>query len=377
MMRSWLTISITLAGAWLPVAAAITYAVDGYHVEPGDNIQEAVQMAANNPTNKVVHVHAGTYRPASRRQALVWFNKNHDGVRLLANGSVTLTAENPELGTPNDKGYPAAVNHVVYFGDGISSNTVLRGFRITGANGYITKQQTRQLEPDITLPKNLFFFSDGGAIKVFGRSYPRLRDLEIVDNYTSPCAAGISVQHEGHREQAVRIENCVFRNNRARVTGAAIDLLAGSQAQIVNCLLVGNASNMGEDPVAQRSGEMPFQNNGVLTVFRNSRAEVRNCTFTGNRNAVDDMGGESVYVDSIFADNTLEIGLKGFVRYELALNRGIQVTGCVVRGILHDVGQSVSTGKNLLNAPPPRFTPTFVPEAPEYRHAGYRPVPTR
>lgn len=374
MMRSWLIVGVVLNGASLSVAAAITYSADGYHVRPGDVIQDAVQMAASNPSNKIVHVHAGTYRPAARRQALVWFNKNHNGVRLLAKGAVTLTAENPELGTPNDKGYPAAVNHVVYFGDGISSNTVLRGFRITGANGYITKQQTRQLEPDITLPKNLFFFSDGGAIKIFGRSYPQLRDLEIVDNYTSPCGAGISVQHEGHREQAVWIENCVFRNNRTRVTGAAIDLLAGSQAQIVNCLLVGNASNLGLDPVAQRSGEVPFQNNGVLTVFRNSRAVVRNCTFTGNRNAVDDMGGESVYVNSIFADNTLDTGLEGFARYELALNRGIQVTGCVIRGTLHDVGQSVSASENLLNAPAPRFTPAFVPEAPEYRPAGYRPA---
>src|ERR1041385_6884142 len=79
------------------VAAAISLAGDGYHVFPGDNIQDALQLAAANKTNKVVTVHAGEYRPNSRRQALVWFNKMHDGVRLQAAGPVTLTAANSQL----------------------------------------------------------------------------------------------------------------------------------------------------------------------------------------------------------------------------------------------------------------------------------------
>ncbi len=75
---------------------------------------------------------------------------------------------------------------------------------------------------------------------------------------------------------------------------------------MVNCLLVGNASNLGIDVVAQRSGEPPFTNSGVLTIFENSRAALRRCTFTGNRNAVDDLGGISTYVNCIFADNGLD-----------------------------------------------------------------------
>src|SRR5436190_1530686 len=234
----------------LRVGAAIVLSKDGYHVYPGDNIQDAMQQAAENKTNKIVRVHAGEYRPNGKRQALIWFNKLHDGIRLEAEGPVTLTAANPQLTVPSEPGFPAVVNHVVYFGVGISSNTVLKGFRITGANNFVTKELTRQMEPDVTIPKNFFFFSDGGAIKIFGRSSPTLRNLEAVDNFSSPCGAGISVQHQGFNQNPVVIENCVFLRNRAQSTGAAIDLLAGSSARIVNCLFVGNVSNTGNDPVA-------------------------------------------------------------------------------------------------------------------------------
>lgn len=353
--------------------AAISLSSDGYHVSPGDDIQEAIQAAALNPTNKVVKVHAGEYRPQRKQQALIWFNKNHEGVRVEAAGPVTLNAANPELSLPSEPGYPAAVNHVVYFGDGITSNTVLKGFRITGANNSITRERTKEMEPCTSIPKNYFFFSDGGGIKVFGRSAPTLQDLEIADNFSSPCGAGISVQHQDTGSQPVVIENCLFRRNKAQGTGAAIDLLAGSSARIINCLFVGNVSNTGEDPVAKNSGERPFANNGVLTIFWRSRAEVRNCTFTGNRNGIDDMGGQSSYTDCILVDNRLDTGLKGFGRYELAVNGGATVTGCVINGKIHDVNKVVSPEKNMLQPPPPEFDLRFVPQAKAYARAGYRP----
>ncbi len=357
------------------VGAAISPSQDAYHVFPGDNIQEALQQAAKNKTNKVVKVHAGEYRPDSKRQALIWFNKIHEGIQLEAVGSVTLTAANAQLAVPSEPGFPAVVNHVVYFGDGISSNTVLKGFRITGANGFVTRRLTTQMEPDVTVPKNLFFFADGGGIKIFGRSSPTIQNVEIIDNFASPCGAGISVQQQGHDQNPVLIENCEFFRNRAQGTGAAIDLLAGSSARIVNCLFVGNISNTGEDVVAKNSGERPFVNNGVLTIFWNSRAVVRDCTFTKNRNGVDDMGNESRYANCIFVDNQLDTGLKGFPRYELAVNAGAkEVSGCLIHGLVHDAGHVVSAQENVLEAPPPRFNESFVPEAPEYQHAGYRPV---
>lgn len=359
----------------VPISAAITLTNDGYHVYPGDNIQDALRQAAESKTNKIVKVHAGEYRPNSKRQALIWFNKIHDGIRLEAVGEVTLTAANPDVSDPQSPSHPAVVNHVVYFGDGISSNTVLKGFRITGANNFVTKELTRQMEPNVTIPKNFFFYADGGAIKIFGRSYPTLQNLEIVDNFTSPCGAGISVQHQGFNQNGVLIENCVFLRNRTQVTGAAIDLLAGSAARIINCLFVGNVSNTGEDVVAKSSGERPFVNNGALTIFQNSHADVRNCTFTGNRNGVDDMGNQSSYVNCIFVDNKLDTGLKGSARYEMAVNAGAKkVLGCLINGPVHDAAQVVSAQENVLNAPPPKFNKSFVPEAPEYKNAGYRPV---
>jgi hypothetical protein len=357
----------------LRLGAAVTLSNGVYHVFPGDPIQDALDQAAQSKTNKVVKVHAGQYRPESQRQALIWFNQKHDGIRLEAEGPVTLTAANSELALPSEPGFPAVVNHVVYFGDGVSSNTVLKGFRITGANSFVTRAQTKQMEPNSAIPRNFFFYADGGGIKVFGRSYPTIQEVEVSDNFTSPCGAGISVQQQGFNQQPVTIENCVFRSNRTQVTGAAIDLLAGSSARIVNCLFVGNVSNTGEDVVARQSGERPFVNSGVLTIFQQSRALVRNCTFTGNRNGVDDMGGQSSYTDCIFVDNRLDAGLKGPARYELAVNAGAKVSGCFINGTVHDVTHAVSAQENVLNAPPPRFNKEFVPEAPEYKGAGYRP----
>ena len=63
-----------------------------YHVHPQGRIQDALEAAARDPVNKTVYVHAGTYRPAARGQALVWFNARHDGITLEAVGDVTLTA---------------------------------------------------------------------------------------------------------------------------------------------------------------------------------------------------------------------------------------------------------------------------------------------
>src|SRR6476620_5070837 len=97
MKQSRLQILVCLAFSLLPLQATITLSPDGYHVYPGDNIQDALQQAAENKTNKTVKVHAGEYRPASKRQALVWFNRVHDGIHLEAVGPVTLTAVNPQL----------------------------------------------------------------------------------------------------------------------------------------------------------------------------------------------------------------------------------------------------------------------------------------
>ena len=369
---------ITIFGAAFAavIAEAIELKQDGYYVSPGENIQEAVELAARNPTNKTVKVLAGVYQPKAMRQAMIWFNRAHSGVRVEAVGEVTLTAANPALARKSSRSFPAVVNHVVYFGDGVESNTVLKGFRITGANAYVTDKFMKQLEPNESVPKNSFFLTDGGGIKIFGRSYPVLEDLEVVDNYTTPCGAGVSVQHQGFNTNFVVMRNCVFRNNRAQVTGSAVDLLAGSSAKLINCLFVDNASNLGEDIVAKRAGEPPFINSGVLTVFQNSRAIVENCTFTANRNGVDDLSGLSEYRNSIFHLNRVNKGLEG-ERYELDLAKGGKVEGCVINGRVIDPLKVISGTRNVLNGGDPDFDERFVPRASGYPRVGYRPTAVR
>src|SRR6476646_6902 len=80
-----------------------------YHVYAKHQIQEALEAAAKDPVNKTVYVHAGTYRPPARGQALIWFNARHDGITLEAVGDVTLTAANPDIADAQAPSYPAVV----------------------------------------------------------------------------------------------------------------------------------------------------------------------------------------------------------------------------------------------------------------------------
>ena len=192
-------------------------------------------------------------------------------------------------------------------GDGITRNTVFRGFKITGANNFVTGSSESGLiqpelsEPRLDINKNMYFHTDGGGIKIFGRSYPTIENVEVYNNYSSPCGGGISIDHRDYMEGSVLLKNCIFRNNRCPVTGSAVDLLWGSSAVIENCLSVDNMSN---GPLDERSAKVgkwkPKHGAGALTLFPGSKVIVRRCTFTGNRNGVDDSGAGSIYEDSIF-----------------------------------------------------------------------------
>ena len=197
--------AILAIAAWLLMSnphdsAEPVHVIDVY---PNGNIQAVLEQAAELSGRRTVRVHAGTYRPSSPGQALIYFNARHDGIVLEAAGDVTLTAANPALAAPKAASYPAVVNHVVYFGDGVSRNTVLRGFRITGANGFVDGpadlrpiQTSRDLEASRTylsqaaepieanrqLPKTHYFFTDGGGILVYGRAFPTIDNVQIVGN---------------------------------------------------------------------------------------------------------------------------------------------------------------------------------------------------
>jgi len=347
----------------------------GQHVYPGGRIQDALDAAARNPVNKTVYVHAGTYRPTSRGQALIWFNARHDGITLEAVGEVTLTAANPEVADKAAPSYPAVVNHVVYFGDGISRKTIFRGFKVAGANNFTMGSGERSPIESDDVRKTTFFYTDGGGIKVYARSYPTIEDVEVNGNYASPCGGGVSVEHLGAMQDSVLFRNCIFRNNRTQTTGSALDLLHGSAAVVENCLFVGNVANMGVDVVGLLTGGeyRPEHGSGAITVFPESKLTMTRSTITGNWNGVDDSGKGSTYVDSIFWMNALGGGISPGKRYELDLDDGAGVRGSFIRGVVDDLRGTVDKAANTFNPPDPRFDARFVPQAPEYSKVGYRP----
>ena len=226
------------------------------------------------------------------------------------------------------------MNHVVYFGDGVSRKTVLRGFKITGANNFTTGSGEKSPIESDDIRKTAFFYTDGGGIKIYARSYPTIENVEIADNYSSPCGGGVSVEHLGQTQESVLFRDCIFRNNRTQTTGAALDLLHGSAATIENCLFVGNVSNMGVDYVGLLTGGEyhPEHGSGAITVFAGSRATVSRSTLTGNWSGVDDEGTGSTYVDTIFWKNTLAGGISPGRRYELDIMDGAGVRGSFIHG---------------------------------------------
>ena len=372
-----LTLTVGMLVAYTLVARS---AHEIFHVYPGEDIQVVLNRAAEDPHRKHIKVHAGVYRPAQHRQALLAFNKKHDGIVLEAEGDVTLTAANPQVAKETDEGYPAIVNHVVYFGDGIGPDTTLRGFKITGANNHVifSEDPKYAVQPDVPgLEKHkLFFYADGGGIKIFGRSFPTIENCEIHDNYASPCAGGVSIEHKGTTgKESVRFSNCIFRNNSCPINGAGIDMLRGSAALVENCLFVDNKSNSNHD---SRSSKVPpwrpKRGGGTLTVFPTSRVVVKNCTFTGNRNGVDDSGIDSLYENCIFWMNNAPGGWLKAPRYELDIKDADGVRGCFLQGETIDLFGTLNPQQNVLGCPDPKFDKSYRPQAPGFEKAGYRPA---
>lgn len=350
-----------------------------YHVYPGESIQDALETAANDPTNKTIKVHEGIYRPKSHGEAFIWLNRFHEGITLEAVGEVILTAANPDIANPKSPSYPAVVNHVVYFGDKISRKTIFRGFKITGANNYRHESRSfSPIEPNFYFKKGIFYYADGGGIKIFGRSYPTIENVEVFNNYTGICGAGASVEHRrGYSGKSVLFKNCVFRDNRTGLTGSAIDLLPGSSATIENCLFVRNTSNTG----LNYSGRLPRNlvhneeyGSGALTVFPQSRANVIRSTFTDNWAAVDDKGSGSTYTNNIFWKNNRPGGISPGARYELDILNGKGVEGNFIHGDINDLRKAINPSVNTFDPPNPQFNDAFIPLSKDYFEVGYRPI---
>lgn len=368
-----------------------------FHVHPNQSIQAALDLAAADPIHKKVIVHAGVYRPAIKSQALIYFNEQHDGITLESDGDVILTAANPEIADRTSASFPAIVNHVVYFGDGISRNTTLKNFKITGANNFVTDHDGEKgIEPHFQELKKtegfygcLFFYTDGGGIKIFGRSYPTIDQVEVYDCFSNPCGGAISIEHRGYIQDSVLITNSIFRNNRSLVTGSAVDLLPKSSAVLENCLFVGNISNTGLEYTHVKGNidwpEIPnlisttltYQakhGSGALTVFPGSRIAAKRCTFTGNFNGADDRAAISIYANCIFWDNTAAGGKRSGDRYELDAANGKYVKGCFIGGKISDLRGSIQADQNRLDCQAPDFDNQFIPKNPLFNNVGYRPI---
>lgn len=348
-----------------------------YHVHPGTSIQEVMDAAAADSQHKRIHIHEGTYRPQFPSQAMIRFHAKHDGLDVRGEGDVVLTAENADVAVVGTAAYPAVVNHVVYFGHGISKATRLSGITITGANGFATNSETDgPIEPASGQPgleKRMFFYLDGGAIKIFGNSSPVIDRVRILNNRTQLCGGGISIEQRGVAAEPVRISNCILAENRCPATGAAVDLLEGSQAMIENCLFRDNIANTGMAEIEARFGLRYKEQHGcgALTVFPGSRAEVIRCTFTRNWNGVDDQGS-SVYRDCIFRENVASDGSLPGAPYEMDVAESVQVFNCWISGGISDLRGTVDPTQNRLQAPDPEFDDQFEPLNPSYESVGYR-----
>ena len=202
-----------LGGLAIAIAAILwtsgsSRARDVIDIFPGGDIQAALEAVARRPGKGTIRVHAGTYRPATAGQAFLFLNARHDGVTLEAVGDVVLSAGNPEIADPAAPSYPAVVNHVVYFGDGISRATTFRGFKVTGANGFVSGPSELMtvhtaddleksaayrtlapspIESNSQLKKTHYFYADGGGMLIYGRSYPTIEAVEFQGNFGSVC----------------------------------------------------------------------------------------------------------------------------------------------------------------------------------------------
>jgi hypothetical protein len=287
-------------------------------VRPGDDVQAVLdQSALENPKPAVV-LSAGVYRPKKKGQALIHLNQQHDGLELRAEGEVVLTAENSALVKVTDASYPAAVNHVLYFGDGITSRTKVSGFVITGANGIVTKDGDSVAEPNTALKKTTFFYSDGGGIKVFGRSSPVIENVTVRGNNAFFCGGGISIEQMGVTTEPIVIRNSHFINNSATLTGAAVDLLPGSYARIEKSEFSGNTANAALWKTAQMNVVMEkilgrqkfgdlshFNHSSAITVFKGAALEINGSKITNNSAGIDWNG----YADWYWKNNTARVAV--------------------------------------------------------------------
>ena len=148
------------------------------------------------------------------------------------------------------------MNHVVYFGDGVSPQDRAARLQDHQAPANFTSGigEKSPIESD-EIRKTTFFYTDGGGIK-------SLRAILSDRSSASRCSAITRARAAAACRSSTwaviagigALPDCIFRDNRTQTTGSAVDLLHGSHATIENCLFVGNVANMGVDVVGLLGG---------------------------------------------------------------------------------------------------------------------------
>jgi hypothetical protein len=98
------------------------------------------------------------------------------------------------------------------------------------------------------------------------------------------------------------------------------------------------------------------------------------CTFTGNRNGVDDRGSGSTYSETIFWRNNQGGGTGNQPTYEVAIWTAEGMTGCFIDRETGDLLANVSRSSNTFGAPDPNFDADYRPRNEACQGVGFRPA---
>jgi len=249
----------------------LEHAGSSLEVSPGMNIQHALDFVATHNELETLVFKEGSYL---LEYPLV-LDQRHDGIRLTGN------SENPESIVLDGQNKTQIV--II---DGISSKQPVQ-FTINGITLQNGNSNERALRRNIanqrwTVPQTWGRYSayanfDGAGVLILGKSFGEISNCIIRGCEARYCGAGISLQqyygpgftNEDDYLQPVYIREVQFANNKARDTGADIDLLPVSYAVIKDCLFEGSRSNT----------DYNKKRHGVITIFPESLAIITNNKF--------------------------------------------------------------------------------------------------
>lgn len=162
------------------------------------------------------------------------------------------------------------VNHVVVVEDAVAD---LTGVTITGGTTVGSSRVARRYAGRRL--RSIYEHIDGAGLLALGTADILLSQCAFVENHSGMCGGAISNQTTG----MIEVKQCQFRDNTAFHTGAAIDnLIPGAQLLVGRSSFENNRSNI---------GSLLGGPHGQITVFGKTKAEVRDCDFSGGSFPID------------------------------------------------------------------------------------------